>query len=237
MPKLGVNIDHIATLREARKGQDPEPLHAALIAQAFGVDSIVAHLREDRRHIKEADLILLKKFVKCKLNMEMSLAPEIIAIACKVKPDQVTLVPEKRLELTTEGGLDVIGNSSKIKTALKKFNEIGIEVSLFIDPQKKQIDAAKKLGIKLIELHTGKYADAVNIKQQEKFLKEIKNAARYAKKSGITVFAGHGLNYNNARSIARIKEIEELNIGYSIICRAALLGLDCALRQMKELIK
>jgi len=237
MPKLGVNIDHVATLRQARKGIDPEPVHAALICQSVGVDAIVAHLREDRRHIKDEDLVLLRKFVSCKLNMEMSLAPEIVEIACKIKPDQVTFVPEKRQELTTEGGLDVIANARKIEAAIKKFKKNNIEVSLFIDPEKKQIDAAKKLGIKLIELHTGKYADAVNEKEENKYLKEIKDAAKYAKKLKFSVFAGHGLDYNNVSSIAKIKEIEELNIGYSIICRSVLVGLECALRQMKALIK
>lgn len=237
MPKLGVNIDHVATLRQARKGIDPEPVHAALICQSVGVDAIVAHLREDRRHIKDEDLVLLRKFVSCKLNMEMSLAPEIVEIAYKIKPDQVTLVPEKRQELTTEGGLDVVANAKKIEAALKKFKNNNIEVSLFIDPKKKQIDAAKKLGIKLIELHTGKYADAVNEKEENKYLKEIEYAAKYAKKLKFSVFAGHGLDYNNVSSIAKIKEIEELNIGYSIICRSVLVGLECALRQMKALIK
>ncbi len=235
--KLGVNIDHIATLREARKGVDPDPVHAAVIAQAVGVDAIVAHLREDRRHIKESDLVLLKKFVTCKLNMEMSLAGEIVGIALRIKPDQVTLVPEKRQELTTEGGLDVVANSGKISSALKRFNKYDIDVSLFIDPAKKQIDAAKNLGIKFIELHTGKYADAADKKQQSRCLQEIKQAAKYAKKIGFRVYAGHGLNYNNVALIAGIKEIEELNIGHSIISRSVLVGLDSAIRQMKALIK
>ncbi len=234
--KLGVNIDHIATLREVRSGIEPEPVFAALISVAAGADSIVVHLREDRRHIKERDLYLLKEVVKVKLNLEMSTAEEIVEIACKVKPDQATLVPEKRQEITTEGGLDVISNFKKIRQARGNLEKHGIDVSLFIDPDKKQIDASKKLGIKMVEIHTGSYAGAQNKREQDKHFKELETATQYAKSKGLRVFAGHGLNYYNVARINKIKEIEELNIGYSIVCRAALVGLDRAVREMKALI-
>lgn len=237
MPKLGVNIDHIATLRQVRKGIEPEPVFAALIAEASGADSIVVHLREDRRHINERDLYILKEVVRTKLNLEMSAAAEIVEIACKVRPGQATLVPEKRLEITTEGGLDVEANFKKVKQAVTALKAHGIDVSLFIDPDKKQIDAAKKSGVRMVELHTGRYADAANEKEQGEFFKELKTASGYAKSKGLRVFAGHGLNYYNAARAAGIKEIEELNIGYSIVCRAALVGLERAVREMKALIK
>jgi len=236
MVKLGVNIDHVATLREIRRGIEPEPVFAALVAQDTGADSIVVHLREDRRHIKERDLYLLKKVVKVKLNLEMSVARDIVDIACKVKPDQATLVPEKRQELTTEGGLNVVSNFKKIKQVVSKLKKSGIQMSLFIDPDKIQIDAAEKLGVNLIELHTGRYAGGKNKKEQDKYFKEIEIATRYAKNKGLQVFAGHGLNYYNVSRIAKIKDIEELNIGYSIVCRAVLVGLERAIREMKMLI-
>lgn len=236
MPKLGVNIDHVATLRAARQGLEPEPVYAALICQAAGADSIVAHLREDRRHIKERDLFILKDVVRTKLNLEMSTFADIVNIACKVKPDQATIVPEKRQELTTEGGLDVAANFQKIKRVAGRLMEKGISVSLFIDPDKRQINAAKKLGIGQIELHTGRYANARNAGEQEKFFEEILMAASYAKDMGLDVFAGHGLDYRNVSGIAGIKGIEELNIGYAIICRAVFTGLAQAVREMKKLI-
>ncbi len=236
MPKLGVNIDHVATLREARKGIEPQPVFAALICEKSGADSIVAHLREDRRHIKERDLYLLRKAVRTRLNLEMSVHPEIVGIACKVKPDQATLVPEKRRELTTEGGLDVARHLSKIKRTVGKLEISGIAVSLFIDPDKKQIDAAKKSGARVIELHTGRYAEAKNAGEENKYFKEIESAARYAKAAGLAVNAGHGLNYYNVSRIAKIKNITELNIGYSIVCRALFVGLARAVNEMKMLI-
>ena len=236
MPRLGVNIDHIATLREVRHGIEPDPAFAALIVQAAGADSIVVHLREDRRHIKERDLRILKEVVKIKLNLEMSTNDDVVKIACEVKPDQATLVPEKRQEITTEGGLDVAINFKKIKEVLRKLKQQGIAVSLFIDPDKKQIDAAKRAGVKMIELHTGRYADAKGRKEEDKYFKELESAVNYAKDKGLSIFAGHGLNYYNVASIAKIKGIEELNIGYSIVCRAALVGLERAVRQMQLLI-
>ncbi|MDI6605639.1 MAG: pyridoxine 5'-phosphate synthase [Candidatus Omnitrophota bacterium] len=236
MPKLGVNIDHVATLREARKGLQPEPVLAALACESAGADSIVVHLREDRRHIKDRDLLLLRKTVKTKLNLEMSIAQEIVDIACKARPGQSTLVPEKRQELTTEGGLDVAANFKKVKEAVKRLQGCDITVNLFIDPDKRQIEAAKKTGAEMLELHTGRYADAKSQKEQQKYLREIQSAVNYGREKHLVVNAGHGLNYNNVAGIAAIKGIEELNIGYSIICRAVFVGLSQAVREMKALI-
>lgn len=234
--ELGVNIDHIATLRQLRLGKEPEPAFAALVAQAAGADSIVAHLREDRRHINERDIDILKKIVRVKFNLEMSIAPEIVEIACRLKPDQATLVPEKRKELTTEGGLDVRANFKALQKVRAGLEKQGIALSLFIDPDKKQIEAAGKLGVKMVELHTGRYADAKNATEEEKYFKELVTAALYAKNKNLRVFAGHGLNYYNVSRVAKIKQIEELNIGYSIVCRAALVGLERAVKEMKALI-
>ena len=236
MPKLGVNIDHVATLRQARRGLKPEPVEAALVCEKAGADSIVAHLREDRRHINDKDISNLRKSIKTKFNLEMSIAPGIVDIAYRIMPDQVTLVPEKRQELTTEGGLDVVKYLRKIIPVTKKLQDRGIEVSLFIDPDKKQIDAAKITRALMIELHTGRFADAKNKIAQDKYLKQIKEAAKYASMLELSVNAGHGLDYSNVSKIAKIKEIEELNIGYSIICRAIFTGLDKAVKQMKALI-
>jgi pyridoxine 5-phosphate synthase len=237
MPKLGVNIDHVATLREVRHGIEPEPVFAALVCEAAGADSIVVHLREDRRHIKDRDLYILKKAVKTKLNLEMSTAKDIVEIACKIKPEQATLVPEKRQEITTEGGLDVVTNFKKTKQAIARLETYGIATSLFIDPEKKQIDASKKTGAKIIELHTGRYADAQNEREQNRYFKELHDTVSYARGRGLIVNAGHGLDYHNVSRVAKIKGIEELNIGYSIICRAVLVGLERAVREMKMLIK
>ena len=236
MPKLGVNIDHVATVRQVRKSIDPEPVEAALICESNGADSIVVHLREDRRHINDTDLCLLKKVVKKKLNLEMSIAGEIVDIACKVKPDQATLVPEKRQEVTTEGGLDVAGNLLRIQPVVRRLEHAGIEVSLFIDPEKKQIDASEKLEVRIIELHTGRFAEAKNSKEKRRYFNELVLACKYALKKGFVVNAGHGLDYSNVKPIAGIKGIEELNIGYAIVCRAVLVGLGQAVRQMKELV-
>lgn len=236
MIKLGVNIDHVATMREVRQGIEPEPVFAALIVQTSGADSVVVHLREDRRHIKDRDVYVLKEVIKTKLNLEMSCAEEILEIASRVKPDQATLVPEKRQEITTEGGLDVISNFERIRSVKRKLEKQGVEVSLFIDPDEKQISAAKKLGIKMVELHTGRYADARADKEKDFYFKEIEAAVRYGKDKGLRIFAGHGLNYFNVNKISRIKGIEELNIGYSIVCRAVLVGLEQAISEMKALI-
>ena len=235
--KLGVNIDHVATMREVRRGMEPEPVFAALISLAAGADSIVVHLREDRRHIKDKDLYILREVVKTKLNLEMSVAKGIVDIACKVRPEQATLVPEKRQEITTEGGLDVRANFKKVKATIEKLVSRGITASLFIDPDKKQIDASLKAGVGMIELHTGRFAEAKNKKEEDKYFKELEAAVKYAKSDGLIVNAGHGLNYYNVGRVTGIKDIEELNIGYSIVCRAVLVGMDRAVREMKMLIK
>jgi len=237
MPKLGVNIDHVATLRQARLGEFPDPVSAAILCEKAGADSIVAHLREDRRHIQDKDIKLLRKKISKKLNLEMSIAPEILKIACKIKPFQATLVPEKRMELTTEGGLNVASNFKKISAAIEKLKKSGILVSLFIDPDKRQIDFAKKSGAKIIELHTGRYADAKNAREKRKFFDQIKQAVAYASARKLVVNAGHGLDYVNTKPIAKIKGINELNIGYSIICKALFVGLFKAVKEMKGLAK
>jgi len=235
--KLGVNIDHVATLRQLRRANFPEPVLAGEICQAAGADSIVVHLREDRRHINERDVFLLKKTVRVKLNLEMSVAEEIVDIACQALPDQATLVPEKRQEITTEGGLDVITHLHRVKKVCERLKKAGIQVSLFIDPEKKQIAAAKKIGVQMIELHTGRYADAKNAQMREKYFRQLATANRFAQSLNITVNAGHGLDYNNVSRITKIKGIEELNIGYAIVCRAVLVGLERAVGEMIALIK
>lgn len=237
MPKLGVNIDHVATLRQARGGVEPEPVLAARICEAAGCDSIVCHLREDRRHINDNDLYILRKTVTTRLNLEMSVAKEIVGIALKVKPDSATLVPERRREITTEGGLDCIKYGKRITGVVEKLRRKGIIVSLFIDPDKKQIKAAKKTGSDFIELHTGEYANAKNAKERNTRLKILADSAAFAIGLGLKVNAGHGLNYSNVRAVAGIEGIEELNIGHSIISRAVFVGLDKAVREMLGLIR
>ncbi|TAM42349.1 pyridoxine 5'-phosphate synthase [bacterium] len=237
MPELGVNIDHVATLRQARRGLVPDPVYAAYLCEKAGADSIVAHLREDRRHIQDRDILLLREKIKTRLNLEMSIAPSIVRIACKVKPYQATLVPERRKELTTEGGLDVAANSARISAAIRKLEKAGILVSLFIDPDKKQIDASKKIGAGIIELHTGRYSEAKNNEQKERSFNEIKKSVNYARSIGLSVNAGHGLDYSNVRRIAGIPGIAELNIGYSIICKAIYVGLFKAVDEMRELTR
>ncbi|MFA5004655.1 MAG: pyridoxine 5'-phosphate synthase [Candidatus Omnitrophota bacterium] len=236
MVKLGVNIDHVATLRQARRGSCPDPVGAALVCQKSGADSIVAHLREDRRHIQDADLLSLKKNLKINLNMEMSLAADIVDFALKLKPFQVTLVPEKRAELTTEGGLDVVKNFSKIVDALARFKAKGIRASLFIDPDIRQIKSAVKAGARIIEIHTGRYADARTKSETDKTFKQVKQAVGFARENGLLVNAGHGLDYRNVRRIAKLAGINELNIGYAIICQALSVGLGRAVQQMKGLV-
>lgn len=236
MAKLGVNVDHIATLRQARQGKFPDPVYAAGICEKSGCDSIVAHLREDRRHINDNDVKRFKKEVKTRFNLEMSIAPAIVEIACRVRPHQATLVPERRQELTTEGGLDIVANKNRIKKAVRRLSGAGIEVSLFIDPDIRQIKAAPLVGAKIIELHTGGYADSKGVRQKRE-LEKIVKAADFAESLGLIVNAGHGLDYDNVKPIAEIPEVQELNIGYSIICRSVFTGLDAAVRQMLELIE
>jgi pyridoxine 5-phosphate synthase len=237
MAKLGVNIDHVATIREARRISYPDPLEAAAICEEAGCDSIVCHLREDRRHIKDADVYKLRKSVLTRLNLEMSVAEDIVDIACEAGPDQATLVPERRKELTTEGGLDVVRYSKRIASTVKRLGSSGIETSLFIDPVKKQILASRDAGAGIIELHTGEYANAKNVRVAEKELKRIRDSVRYALSLGLEVNAGHGLDYENTGAIAAIEGINELNIGHSIIARAVMVGLRQAVEEMLEMIR
>jgi pyridoxine 5-phosphate synthase len=232
---LGVNIDHVATLRQARRGIEPDPLMAAPLAILGGADGITVHLREDRRHINDRDLRLLREIVPVELNLEMAATKEMLNIASKIKPDMVTLVPEKRQELTTEGGLDVKAQKKKIKDAIKKLQDAGIPVSLFINPETEDIEISKTIGADMIEIHTGMYANAKG-KKQEKELQRIYKSASYAKDIGLLVNAGHGLNYFNVQKIAAIRGLRGLYIGHSIISRAVLVGLERAVREMKELI-
>src|SRR4030065_2743746 len=236
MTRLGVNIDHVATLRQARGSKEPEPIAAAMLVESAGADGIVVHLREDRRHIQDRDLRLLRQVLKTRLNLEMAPAAEIVNIAIEVKPDLVTLVPEKRVELTTEGGLDVIKHKDALKKVIARLHKNDIDVSIFIDPDTKQIEAARDICAKIIEIHTGRYANASSRKEEETEKEEIMNAAMFAKGIGLSVSAGHGLNYRNVRDIAGMKEIERLNIGHSIISRAVLVGLENAVRDMKKAI-
>ncbi|MCK9265895.1 pyridoxine 5'-phosphate synthase [bacterium] len=235
--KLGVNVDHVATLREARGGSFPDPVDAAIICELAGCDSIVCHLREDRRHIQNRDLYLLKDIIKTKLNLELALSEEVVNIALDVKPDQVTLVPEKKEELTTEGGLDVIKNFTKVEEHIKKFKEAGIQVSLFIEPEEKQIDATKKAGAEFIEIHTGTYSESKTEADIYRELDKIIKATKYATSVGVRVNAGHGLNIKNSPAICKIAGIEELNIGQSIIARAVFIGLDNAVKEILKIMR
>ena len=232
MLKLGVNIDHLATLREARKIAEPDPVKGALIAESAGADSIVAHLRQDRRHINETDVKRLQEAVKTRLNLEMSVNPEIVEIIKKIKPPQATLVPENRREITTEGGLDVVSNFDQIKKVVDDLRRNDIIISLFIDPEPEQIEAAKKTGAEAIELHTGGYANAKDKTEKIRHLKKLKDSALEGVSRGLAVNAGHGLNYENVKDIALISGLDELNIGHSIISEAVFTGLDKAVRQM-----
>ncbi|NQT90627.1 MAG: pyridoxine 5'-phosphate synthase [Candidatus Omnitrophica bacterium] len=237
MPKLGVNIDHVATLRQARRELFPDPVDAAAACEKAGAESIVCHLRKDRRHINDNDLIRLRMSVKTRLNLEMSTVDEIVKIALKVGPDQATLVPEKRQELTTEGGLDVVRYKRKVSGVIKKLHEKGIVVSLFIDPKRQQIKTSKEVGADYIELHTGTYANVRTKSKCRSELKRIRESALYAHKIGLGVNAGHGLDYQNVKDIARIPVIEELNIGFSIVAEAVFSGLGPAVKRMRGLIR
>ena len=230
MPKLGVNIDHVATLRQARKGKVPDPVWAAKTAEKAGCDSIVCHLREDRRHIQDADLILLRRELRVPLNLEMAAHPEIVRIACRVKPDQATLVPERRRELTTEGGLDLRRSGPQVRAAVRCLQAAGIRVSLFIDPSPEQVRAAADLGAPMVEFHTGPYAHG-----RRGELHRLREAAARAHGCGLLVAAGHGLDYRNVRPVAAIPRMEELNIGFSIVVRAIEVGFSRAVREMAEL--
>jgi len=236
MPKLGVNIDHVATIRQARKTVEPDPVWAASICELAGCHSIVVHLRQDKRHINKRDVEILRETVRTRLNLEMSAAKEIVDIACRIRPDQSTLVPEKRAELTTEGGLNVAASMQKLKKVVRRLRKSGILVSLFIDPDKKQIEASRELNADSIEIHTGLYANA-GTKKRDAELERIYESVQYAASIGLKVNAGHGLTYQNVKDIANINSVEELNIGHSIISRAVLVGLDTAVREMLALIK
>lgn len=236
MRSLMVNIDHVATLREARGINYPEPVYAAGIAEMAGASGIIVHLREDRRHIKDRDVRLLREVVRTKLNLEMAATPEMVQIATEIKPYMVTIVPEKRQELTTEGGLDVAGQSRKLKQVVESLRSAGIFVSLFVDPKEVQLIASQKVQANMVEIHTGTYSDAANAKIKEEELKKIARSAARAKELGLGVNAGHGLHYHNVQEVAVIPEIDELSIGHSIIARAVFVGLDRAVRDMIELI-
>jgi pyridoxine 5-phosphate synthase len=234
--RLGVNIDHIATVREARKGQEPDPVVAAALAEMAGADGITVHLRSDRRHIQDRDLELLRKTVRTRLNLEAAATPQMTTIASTHKPDQVTLVPERREEITTEGGLDVLLNQNLVKKTAIDLREAGIKVSIFVDPDYDQLKAIAKLGIEAIEINTAKYSEATDPQHADPEADKIAQIARAAAKLGLKVYAGHGLNYRNVRRIVQIAEIEELNIGHSIVARATLVGIDRAVREMKALM-
>ena len=236
MPRLGVNIDHVATLRQARGGNDPDPLAAAVLVELAGADGIVVHLREDRRHIQDRDLHLLRDLIRTKLDLEIAADDTMAKIALTVKPDMVTLVPEKRQELTTEGGLDVANHLARIQQIVSMLHDGNIPVSLFIEPDLAQIKAAHKVSADFIELHTGRYANAQRSKEADAEVDAITQAAKLAYKLGIGVNAGHGLNYRNVQRLVRMPEIVEYNIGHSIIARAVLVGLDQAVREMKALL-
>ncbi len=233
MIRLGVNIDHVATVRQARRTYEPDPVTAAALAFQGGADGITIHLREDRRHINDRDLRVLRETVPYGLNLEMATAPEILAIACQAKPDQVTLVPEKRQELTTEGGLDVIGQRAAVTAAVKALNDAGIPVALFIDPHPDQVAASAECGVVAVEFHTGMYADAKTAEDIAAQLAIQRAASLAAHRAGLHVHMGHGLNYINVKPVVRLPHVEELNIGHSIVARAVLVGMVQAVRDMK----
>jgi pyridoxine 5-phosphate synthase len=234
---LGVNIDHIATVRQARGTRFPEVIQAALIAEQAGADGITAHLREDRRHIQDRDIALLSSLLQTRLNLEMAVTDEMVEIAVKVRPGACCLVPEKRAELTTEGGLNVVGNFDQIKAACEALGGVGIEVSLFIDADSPQIEAAVRAGAPVVELHTGHYADAATPGKRLQELQRLRIAAQRAAGLGLVVNAGHGLHYHNVDDVCRIPEFRELNIGHSIIARALFSGLEQAVRDMKSIMQ
>jgi pyridoxine 5-phosphate synthase len=234
--RLGVNIDHVATLRQVRRAAEPDPLEAALLAERGGADSIVCHLREDRRHIQDLDLRRLRERVR-RLNLEMALVDDIVRIALETRPEQVTLVPERREEVTTEGGLDLLAVRDRLPPVVERFRAQGIGVSLFIDPDPAQVEAAKASGAGIVEFHTGTYANAAGPEAVRKALLQIEEAAAQAKALGLAVAAGHGLTYANVRPVVSIPEIEELNIGHTLVARAVSVGMTQAVREMKKLMR
>lgn len=235
MIRLGVNVDHVATVRQARRIDIPDPLEAALLAEKGGADGITVHLREDRRHIQERDVELLRERVKTKVNLEMAVTPEMVRLAERFRPQDACFVPERREELTTEGGLDVIAHQGKIRDAVKQLHEKGIRVSLFIDPEERQIEGSREVGSHGVEIHTGRYCNVSTERNKE--LGRIAAAASFARRLGLEVHGGHGLNYENVLPVARLPEMAELNIGHSIVARAIMVGMEQAVREMKELLK
>ena len=235
--RLGVNVDHVATLRQVRRATYPDPVAAAVMAELAGADQITIHLREDRRHIQERDLQVMRKTVTTRLNLEMAVAQEMLRIAYEVRPDMVTLVPERREELTTEGGLDVVSGREGVRKAVKTLKDAEIEVSLFIDPDVDQVKAAHRAEAHAVELHTGRYCDARLASDRRRELNRILDATKAAAKLGLKVAAGHGLNYQNVLPVAAIAEIEELNIGHAIVAHAVLVGMERAVREMKALLR
>lgn len=237
MARLSVNIDHIATIREVRKGNEPDPVTAASLAELAGCDGIIVHLREDRRHIQDRDVEILRKTIKTKLNLEMAATAEMVKIAVKIKPDMCTLVPEKRQELTTEGGLDLLGNFTHLKATVSKLQKGKILVSLFIDPDPEQINAAKEMKADYVEIHTGIYSNAKSTKEIDRELKKIVESVSLASQLGLGINAGHGLNYHNIQPLVNLAEINEFSIGHSIIARSVLVGFERAVKDMIDLIK
>jgi pyridoxine 5-phosphate synthase len=233
--RLGVNVDHVATVREARRVEVPDPVEAALLAEKAGADGITVHLREDRRHIQERDVDLMRRRLRTKLNLEMAVTPAMVAFAERLRPDDACFVPEKREELTTEGGLDVAGNKQKVLEAVRRLQERGIHVSLFIDPERSQLETSKAVGADAVEIHTGTYCNAIAAERQRE-REAVATAAALAQSLGLEVHGGHGLDYDNVTPIATIPEIVELNIGHSIIARAVIVGIEQAVREMKQLI-
>ena len=237
MARLGINVDHVATLRQARGGRDPDPVAAAILAEMAGADGIVVHLREDRRHIQDRDLKLLRQVIHSKLDLEMAPTQEMVKIALSVRPHLVTLVPERREELTTEGGLQVVGLRDPLQAMIHELHENGIAVSLFVDPEFDQIKATHKTNADYVEIHTGRYANAKLLKEEDDEFHAIEQAAKLAYKLGMGVAAGHGLNYQNVRRLLQIPAIVEYNIGHSVISRAVIVGMERAVKEMKELLK
>jgi pyridoxine 5-phosphate synthase len=237
MIRLGVNIDHVATVRQARRALEPDPVAAAVLALLGGADGITVHLREDRRHIQDRDVRVLRQVATKLLNLELSVADAIVAIACEVKPDQATLVPERREELTTEGGLDVVQHQAAVAKAMERLHQEGIAVSLFIDPDLRQIEIAKLLGAKAIEIQTARYSEAKTSADRQRELDLLRESTDFARQHGLHVHLGHGLNYENVGAVVQIAGIEELNIGHSIVSRAVLVGMERAVREMKEAMR
>ncbi len=237
MIRLGVNIDHVATVRQARRTVEPDPVAAAVLALLGGADGITVHLREDRRHIQDRDVELLRQVVISRLNLEMAAAEPIVDIACRVKPDEATLVPERREELTTEGGLDVVAHQKAVGRAVERLRAAGIEVSLFIDPDPRQIEASRLLGVRAVEIQTARYSEARTEADRRRELTALEEAASSARDHGLHIHLGHGLTYGNVRAVTRIPGVEELNIGHSIVSRAVLVGMERAVREMKEAIR